>query len=338
MTLISPNQVTGGAHTLWVRDTGTGNLYQFSDIEAGIPDPAAAAVRIGTGFTSDQYPVLASDGDIQDSGHPDLWALTSATATPAQALEVYPGTTLAGGQAFGQPIPLTTAGWGANIVSLDNNSTAYNSAGLIEDGLASPASFDGNGHGYSAEALAATTLSPGYCSQQPPAWATAQACSASSGISWGSLIESPSAGTFQFPAAGPGVRGNFAADGQVVAAPIAVNYPAQTIRFLGAATNATGGESTGTVTITYTDGSVQRITIGLGNWDAAATTSDNVKVASCPYRDHVGSGPHTESVPVSMFSTAAYALTVPSGQQIASITLPRTVSSGQMHIFSVAVN
>ncbi len=341
MTLISPDQISGGGHTLWVRDTRSGNLYQFTDIEAGIPSPASTAVQIGSGFTADQYPILASDGDIQATGHPDLWAITSAGATPAQALEVFPGTALASGQAFGTPEQLTPAHWGAGIVSLSNNAAAYNSPGLLDDGATDSLSFDGDGTDYSAQSLASATLATGYCSQQPADWAAAQACSPAGGVAPASLIETPgggATGTFAFPAADPGVFDNYRADGQVLPSPTAGNYTAQTIRFLGAAAGTGGAESTGTVTITYTDGSAQQITIGFDDWNATTFTSDNTAVAICGYRDYVTSGPHAESIPADIFSTPAYALTVPGGQQIASITLPSAASSGQLHIFSIAVN
>jgi hypothetical protein len=338
MTLISPNQITGGGHTLWARDTGSGNLYQFTDIEAGIPNPATSAVQIGSGFTADRYPILASEGDIENTGHPDLWALTSATGTPAQALEVFPGTALAGNQAFGPPEQLSTAGWGANIVSLDNNSTAYNSPGLISDGAAAPTSFDGDGTDYSAQSLAASPLAAGYCSQQPADWSSAQPCSATSGIAPARLIETPAAGSFRFPPADPGVLDNYAADGQVVPAPTAVNYPAQTISFLGAATNVPAAETTGAVTITYTDGSTQKITIGVGEWLPKPGIDDNTVVAACPYRDVVTGGAHAENLTANLYATPAYPLAVPAGQQIASITLGQTAASGTIHIFSIAVS
>jgi hypothetical protein len=77
---------------------------------------------------------------------------------------------------------------------------------------------------------------------------------------------------------------------------------------------------------------------GFDDWNATTFTSDNTAVAISRYRDYVSSGPHAESVPADIFSTPAYALTVPGGQQIASITLPSAASSGQLHIFSIAVN
>ena len=112
---------------------------------------------------------------------------------------------------------------------------------------------------------------------------------------------------------------------------------------LGAATN---GPSTGTVTLTYTDGSSQQQTLGLSDWTLNAGTSTpsfgNAIVATIPYRNWTGSGTETAfTLQPSENATPTYVFlaTVPlnSGKTLASVTLPNSVNQGQFHIFDLGL-
>jgi len=144
---------------------------------------------------------------------------------------------------------------------------------------------------------------------------------------------------FTWPAAaGTGVPDNIVANGQTVQ----VNSPATATKlaFLGA---ATGGDATGKVTITYTDGSTQAADLGLSEWLLQGGQEQpqfgNTVVTSTPYinsafprygfRYH---RPYTSY----LFATAPIALAA--GKQVRSVTLPAGTAGGAAHVFAVSVS
>ena len=86
MTLIAPSTVSK-VLTLWARDTANGDLYSYpltldaNDLPASL-GPAtgtgSTGTLIGTGFTTAEYPTLASPGDLTGSGYPGLYAEDTA--------------------------------------------------------------------------------------------------------------------------------------------------------------------------------------------------------------------------------------------------------------------
>jgi len=101
---------------------------------------------------------------------------------------------------------------------------------------------------------------------------------------------------------------------------------------LGTGTN---GNVTGTLTITYTDGSTQAATIGFGDWTLGAGGEGlqygNLVAVRMPYRNGSG-GP--DQVTTYVFATAPIMLTA--GRTVASVTLPSALNGGDMHVFAVA--
>jgi hypothetical protein len=86
MTLIAPSTVNK-VLTLWARDTANGDLYSYpltldsNDLPVSL-GPAtgtgSAGTLIGTGFTTAEYPTLASPGNLTGSGYPGLYAEDTA--------------------------------------------------------------------------------------------------------------------------------------------------------------------------------------------------------------------------------------------------------------------
>jgi len=184
---------------------------------------------------------------------------------------------------------------------------AVNNTGISGDTDISAADFDQVGHSYSAQALAAAGLSSG-----KPVTVN--------GV------------TFSWPAADSVYPDNVIAQGQQVTvdAPIGT----QTLGFLGSASG--GGPSQGIVTLHYSDGTTAQFMLGMSDWalnEGASTPSfGNHVVATMPYAncDTCSSGQD----PVNIYVFYA-GLPVDPGKSLVSVTLPATVSGGEIHVFAV---
>ncbi|WP_329460065.1 GH92 family glycosyl hydrolase [Streptomyces sp. NBC_01497] len=186
-----------------------------------------------------------------------------------------------------------------------------NSQGISDD--AKPAAnFDGEGWSYSAQALAAAGAVPG-----------GTVSSDGFDFTWPDV----SAGDPDNIQVTPGQP----ATGQVVS--LAADSGATKLSLLGSAAE---GSAEGTVTLTYTDGTKQQADIGFSDWTLGGGANQpsfgNTVALKTSYRDAQGSGP--DAVGTDIFATAPIALQA--GKQLASVTLPSTVSGGVMHVFAVA--
>jgi hypothetical protein len=127
---------------------------------------------------------------------------------------------------------------------------------------------------------------------------------------------------------------NVDANGQTVDLPGAT-ASATKLSLLGTGTN---GKASGTLTITYTDGSTQTADVGFSDWALGGSANlpvsfDNRIAATMPYRNSVGGT--SQQLTVYLFATAPIALQ--SGKQVRSVTLPSNVQGGALHVFSIAV-
>jgi hypothetical protein len=175
----------------------------------------------------------------------------------------------------------------------------YNNIGTSDDSKPTAANYDHGGYSYSAQALQTAGIKPG-----------------------GYVISNGV--TFLWPSPTSGVANNYQASGQTISVTLAAGR--SRLAFLGSATN---GAASGTVTITYTDGSTQTATLGFTDWAAGSTSFGNSIVVKMPYRN----GPHgKQSINVYVF----YAdVALQPGKIVQSVTLPSSVSGGQLHVFSV---
>ncbi|MFJ2773215.1 hypothetical protein [Streptomyces sp. NPDC087300] len=106
--LAALGDVTGNGHVdLLARKRSTGELFLAQGTGPGgegLGD-TAARTRVATGFSPAAAPLLASGGDADNDGRPDLWATAPGTAA---GLRFHPRLTAAG---LGGATTVGTTGW-----------------------------------------------------------------------------------------------------------------------------------------------------------------------------------------------------------------------------------
>ncbi|MBV9258041.1 MAG: GH92 family glycosyl hydrolase [Ktedonobacteraceae bacterium] len=179
-------------------------------------------------------------------------------------------------------------------------SALVNNTGISDDSNQGAANFDNDGYSYSQQALTGAGLKPG-----------AQVTVNGLNYTW--------------PNASSGQQDNVQASGQQVSVNAAKG--ASRLGFLGSAAN---GNASGTATITYTDGSTQSFTLGMTDWAQSAAFGNRV-AATMSYRNSTGGS--SQSLAIYVFEAE---VTLQSGKQVATVTLPGTVSGGQLHVFAIS--
>lgn len=203
-------------------------------------------------------------------------------------------------------------GWAAAASSAPPSYTGtgaqYTDVGVSSDSAPTGADFDGSGYSYSATALSGAGVTPG-----------STITAAGSSFTW------PNVAPAALYSAKPD---NYEAVGQTIPA-----SGSGSIAFLGSATN---GPSSGTATVTYTDGSTQSVPLGFSDWTlnggTATAESGNTIAATTTYRNSQSGT--ADQVKTYLFATTPVNLT--SGKTVASVTLPSSANVGALHVFSIA--
>ncbi|MBR7834702.1 glycoside hydrolase family 3 C-terminal domain-containing protein [Actinospica durhamensis] len=238
---------------------------------------------------------------------PDTFGSVAAGATVATSWTVTaPSTQQPGPQVIGvtETVGGTQAGLSGAATQVPYSSLAagFNNVSITDDSDHSPTGFDGGldggGNSFSAEALAAAGLTPG------------------TDFTFDGVV-------FTWPNSAAGTPDNIEADGRA----FDVTGTGSTLGFLGAAAN---GASSGTVTVTYTDGTTQQFTIGFGDW-ASTTPYAGGQVAVTSAYGNTSSG--TSPWKASVFYDS---VTLPAGKTVQSVSLP-TAGSAPLHVFAAAV-
>ena len=181
----------------------------------------------------------------------------------------------------------------------------FDNTGISDDADPAAGNLDGDGTSYSAQALAAALLTPG-------------AAVTHDGV------------TFTWPRSAPGHGDNVVADGQVIGLSSGAG------RTLGIVGASDYGTATGTGTITYADGSIQRFTVSFPDWWSNASPPNGDILVTLPY----------VNTPDGKLAQAGsvYYVGVPlaAGEAIRSVTLPavsRSAVQGSpaMHIFALGI-
>ncbi|SHG03398.1 GH92 family glycosyl hydrolase [Streptoalloteichus hindustanus] len=184
--------------------------------------------------------------------------------------------------------------------------SAYNNVGASPDDRQAAANYDGFGYSYSRNALSAAGVRP-------------------------NETVTVDGVTHRWPSSAVGEPDNVAANGETVQIQSAPG--ASKLSLLGSATD---GKASGTATVTYTDGTTQNVDIGFSDWALGGKGDpvefDNRVVAKMPYRNTTGGA--SQKLDVHLFATAPIPLR--QGKQVRSVTLPKSVRGGSLHVFSVA--
>jgi predicted alpha-1,2-mannosidase len=252
--------------------------------------------------------VSPASGTLSVPAHSTATAAVTVTAGTSSAEAAYPVTfTSADGPGGARPdAALPSTAVNADVAAPGEIWPYYTDIGITSDGQTVPSGYDGSSDTYSANALAADGLTPG-------AAVTAGGAS------------------YTWPDAPAGQLDSINSAGQT----IPVSFPAgtTTIGLLGSAIDAGSGGATGTLTVTYTDGSTQQIPVAFSDWTLGAGAytllpSDTL-VATIPYRDTIDGT--SQPVPTHVYATSA---ALESGQTVASVTLP-IASGGSIGIFAI---
>ena len=173
----------------------------------------------------------------------------------------------------------------------------FDNAGISDDAALSSANLDGGGSSFSAEALAADGWSPG------------------------AVYTLADGATVHVPQIAPGQADNAVAAGQTFA-------DAGSGGALDLVATSTDGTTSGTGTVTYSDGTTQSFAMSVPDW----WTGTVAIAAVAPYRNSTGG---RQVHQVSLFLTS---VPLVAGKAVASVTLPNATggSGSAMHVFAAA--
>ncbi len=139
--------------------------------------------------------------------------------------------------------------------------------------------------------------------------------------------------TYTWPNAPDGTADNYQANGQVL--PVPAISDAAFVGFLGASTN---GNTTGTATLTYTDGTTSTFTLSLTDWtllqgaQSQPSYGNTIVAAAMPV---INTNINQQTANAYLFSTQQ---AIPNGKTLQSVTLPTSTAGGQIHIFAVGLS
>ena len=185
------------------------------------------------------------------------------------------------------------------VVPYPSVASAFTVPGTSLDAQPNAGYFDGPGDSYSANALTAKGFGPG------------------------SSIVFPDGGRATFPSAAPGTPNAIAASGQT----ISISGKGAELALVGA---SPGNLGTGPLTVRYSDGTVNALTVNFSGWRSATPLAGTVVLATVPWNQ-----PTTTAVPTARQVTLfGQELPLDPTKKVVSVTLP---SGANLDLFAIAV-
>ncbi|MEV7394651.1 lectin [Streptomyces sp. NPDC091215] len=163
-------------------------------------------------------------------------------------------------------------------------------------------------------------------------WAYSQGALSAAGVTSGSTLTADGI-SYPWPTVTSGQPDNLEMAGQTI--PMPAGTSGASLGLLGAAANAPtdGSGVSGTVTVTYTDGTTSKATVGFSDWTlnggSRQPMAGDTTAVTTGYRN-TGSGGR-DGVKTYVFATK---VPLDPSKQVASVTLPVTGSSGTDHLFA----
>ncbi|MFI9383808.1 glycoside hydrolase family 3 C-terminal domain-containing protein [Kutzneria sp. NPDC052558] len=180
-------------------------------------------------------------------------------------------------------------------VAYQNLAAAYTDVGVSDDANPAVGNLDGSGYSYSAQALAAVGVTPG-----------------------------ATVGGFTWPNVPVGQPNSITTAGQLVQ----LSGAGGTLSFLGTGTN---GTQSGTVTVTYADGTTSTGTITLADWYSNAAVPGCTLVVTSPHWNRPAGSTLPADHPVSLYAAS---IPLTAGKQVVSVSLP---SNARLHVFAAQI-
>jgi hypothetical protein len=352
-TLVYAGSLPGDATPDLLIRGDDGSLDRFTNIEAGInadPSTVLTVVSAAGAFTADAYPFLVGAQSTY-WGKPSLWTVNAAGVL--SAVPVNAGAS-GGVPTLGTSVAVSATGWGHNILALENAYVPFDNVANHNNGshFTATAAFNDVDGGYSVQSLeTAFTAGPVVTGL----YTDNTGATAATGLYPDTVIATThtnSDGTqdtflFAWPGPGTGCANNFQAAGQTI--PFPIDYagtPATKIALLGASTGPAQG-SAAVATLTWSDGTQEKVTLTFSDWLLGGSTPQTINAAN----DLVGTATTevhsdgTTSTPtngVNLFEDVISVTAPSAGAQLASITLPTSTTladgtgvGGQLHIFAL---
>lgn len=285
---------------------GSGPLYTSVDAPEQV---AVGTVEVDTSFTNQSRKTVRDARTTLDV--PDGWtavptsAATWPTVAPGRTVTTHWKVTVPDGVAPGQhrlTAATTTTGGSTPAapatvtVPFGSLESIFDTVAITSDADPAPGDFDGTGYSYSAEGLATAGLVPG------------------------AKVD----GGFTWPGAKAGTPNAILAGGQVVS----VSGSGSKLGLLGAANN---GTATGSVTVTYTDGTTSTGDVTFADWVPPKAVPGCTLVATSPTWNRPEDSTKPKDIKVGVYAAS---VPITPGKQVASVTLPKV---SNLHLFDLAI-
>ncbi|MGA8113803.1 MAG: NEW3 domain-containing protein [Actinocatenispora sp.] len=287
----APSTVVDVSNGPFSADTSTPTTVRLTNNGSQAVTHPRLTLRVPDGWTA--TPTRHTGGPVLRPGHSATatWNVTPDTPPPGATLHLTATGTY---RWHGERLHAEGAEDYVSTTPYPDLQAAADNVGITDESDTAPGNFDGDGDSYSAQGLAAAGLTPG-------------ATVTHDGI------------TFSWPDSAAGTPDNVAGGERTIAV-----SGGGTLGFLG----AEAGFDTGSVLVTYTDGTTQEADLAFPNWCCTDISGYDV-IASVDHRN-TPSGPANFGTQYRIFYAG---VALEPGKTVATVRLPK---QGTIHVFAMA--